>query len=111
MHQRKNFFVKGRNTGFSCANCGAVVAPHPNSVRNHCHMCLWSLHVDETVPGDRAAACQAPMEPIACLNTRDGFKLTHRCTVCQKMSINIGAPDDNRERYVAVAQKAADLLA
>ena len=38
---------KSENTGFICAYCGADAKPLTNgSYRNHCPLCLHSLHVD-----------------------------------------------------------------
>lgn len=48
MHKRK------LNTAFICQNCKREVLPIPNgSYRNHCPFCLFSLHVDGEIPGDR----------------------------------------------------------
>lgn len=42
------------NTAFVCQNCKREVLPIQNgSYRNHCPFCLFSLHVDGEVPGDR----------------------------------------------------------
>ena len=57
--------MKKHNTGFVCQNCGAEVAPQNVSERNHCPHCLYSLHVDLNVPGDRKSVCHGKMKPIA----------------------------------------------
>ena len=49
---------------FICAHCGAEVKPLGYTSRNHCPVCLWSLHVDEN-PGDRANPCRGQMEPVS----------------------------------------------
>lgn len=47
-----------RNESFACQNCGMGVTIHPTgSARNHCPACLYSLHVDDVIPGDRLSAC------------------------------------------------------
>ncbi|MDQ5968548.1 MAG: hypothetical protein QG561_147 [Patescibacteria group bacterium] len=47
-----------RNETFTCVHCGIQVSQHPTgSARNHCPVCLYSLHVDESVPGDRLSDC------------------------------------------------------
>ncbi|MFO0704774.1 MAG: RNHCP domain-containing protein [Candidatus Andersenbacteria bacterium] len=94
---QRNFIVRGRNTRFTCVHCGAVANPHPSSVRNHCPACLWSRHVDAEVPGDRAATCKAPMEPIGTCVTRTGYDIEYRCTSCGKIGRNTSAPDDSIE--------------
>lgn len=70
------------DSAFVCAHCGAKVAPLGYSSRNHCPVCLWSLHLDEN-PGDRAAGCGGLMRPV-CVETdpRKGYILVHRCEKC-----------------------------
>ena len=64
--------------------------------RNHCPNCLWSLHVDDDVPGDRAADCGGSMEPIGVSVRDDGeWALVHRCTACSTVHVNRIAGDDN----------------
>jgi len=64
--------------------------------RNHCPTCLWSLHVDDDVPGDRAADCGGSMEPIAVQVREDGeWALVHRCAGCGAVRLNRIAGDDN----------------
>ncbi len=47
------------NTAFVCQNCKREVLPIQNgSYRNHCPFCLFSLHVDGEVPGDRKKQLQ-----------------------------------------------------
>jgi hypothetical protein len=63
--------------------------------RNHCPTCLWSLHVDAR-PGDRAAACDASMEPAGVCVSDDGeWALVHRCRGCGAVNLNRIAGDDN----------------
>ncbi|ATY85162.1 RNHCP domain-containing protein [Kyrpidia spormannii] len=82
----KRFTV--RNESFVCVHCGLAVAPLPGSCRNHCPRCLWSLHVDE-LPGDRAAACGGPMEPVAVeYDGKKGYRVVHRCLSCGHISRN-----------------------
>lgn len=82
------------NTGFICWRCGFdVPALVGGSFRNHCPQCLWSQHVDEQ-PGDRAAACGEPMEPIAVEPSRKGWRVRHRCRSCGHVSVNRAALDD-----------------
>lgn len=86
------------NTGFTCAHCGALVGPVTNgSYRNHCPVCLWSVHVDDVRPGDRASGCRAPMEPVRLLRTRKGFQILHCCTRCGKRQPNIAALDTEQD--------------
>ena len=54
-----------RNESFTCENCGTEVDLHPTgSARNHCPVCLCSLHVDDVLPGDRLSTCHGLMRPV-----------------------------------------------
>jgi RNHCP domain-containing protein len=71
------------NTGFRCARCAAPVPPLSNgSYRNHCPVCLWSQHVDDARPGDRASTCRGAMRPIAIARAKKGWQIVHRCERC-----------------------------
>ena len=64
--------------------------------RKHCPNCLWSRHLDDDTPGDRAADCGSAMEPIAVSVRGDGeWVLVHRCTRCDTLHLNRTAADDN----------------
>jgi DNA-directed RNA polymerase subunit RPC12/RpoP len=82
---------------FVCEHCGETVAPlMKGTYRSHCHRCLWSKHVDDKGPGDRASACKGMMEPHAIdHHGKKGFVIVHRCTRCGKIARNKAAPDDD----------------
>jgi hypothetical protein len=87
-------------------HCGLDVPLHaPGTAhRNHCPTCLWSRHVDDDVPGDRAADCHASMEPIAVHVRGDGeWALVHRCAGCGEVHLNRIAGDDNPLVLVRIA--------
>ncbi|HLR46538.1 MAG TPA: RNHCP domain-containing protein, partial [Deinococcales bacterium] len=66
----RRFTAQGRNTGFTCSNCGAEVPPLARGgCRNHCPRCLHSLHVDVN-PGDRASDCGGLLEPVGLLQVK-----------------------------------------
>ena len=83
---------------FRCRHCRLDVpltAPGTKH-RNHCPSCLWSLHVDDDLPGDRAADCAGSMEPVGVSVRDDGeWALVHRCGGCAAVSLNRIAGDDN----------------
>ncbi len=82
---------------FRCVHCRMDISTSaPGTLhRNHCPSCLWSRHVDDA-PGDRAADCQASMEPIAMTVRGDGeWVLIHRCNGCGVLHANRIAGDDN----------------
>jgi hypothetical protein len=94
--------------GFTCRNCQVFVYAQPliSGVqnRNHCPYCLWSRHVDLYQAGDRLSACKAGMEPIGLTVKQRQNKygswsngelmLIHRCSNCDRISINRIAGDD-----------------
>ena len=62
------------------------------------------MHLDAVVPGDRAAACSAAMEPIAVHVRDDGeWALVHRCGGCSAVSVNRVAGDDNPLALMRIA--------
>jgi hypothetical protein len=64
--------------------------------RNHCPYCLYSLHVDGRVPGDRASECLARMAPVGVFARRNGEQvLVHRCLGCGFERHCRVAADDN----------------
>lgn len=89
---------RDRLDSFRCSQCGLDVSGHaPGTAhRNHCPNCLWSRHLDDDSPGDRAADCGSRMEPIAICVRGDGeWVLVHRCTGCSMLHLNRTAADDN----------------
>ncbi|MEX1997435.1 MAG: RNHCP domain-containing protein [Candidatus Andersenbacteria bacterium] len=94
-HVRKNFIP--RNEGFVCAHCGTQVPPAHGTFRNHCPLCLTSRHVDDTIPGDRAAICHGLMSTISIEGSDpDTVTLVQQCVVCGMRRRNRRAPDDDR---------------
>lgn len=92
----KNFIP--RNDGFTCQACGISVPPARGTFRNHCPACLASKHVDDILPGDRAAACGGAMVVIRVEGTDpDHLDLIHQCETCGKISRNRTTSDDNRD--------------
>ena len=76
---------------------------HPDgSFRNHCPVCLYSLHVD-VLPGDRGAACGGLMAPTGLDQSgKKGFILIHTCTVCGHVDRNKVASDDDMDRLIDI---------
>lgn len=86
-----------RQEVFVCEHCGYQVLPlEKGTYRNHCPKCLWSKHVDETGPGDRASRCRGMMEPVGVDHRGSkGWMIKHRCITCEKIMLNKAAPDDD----------------
>jgi len=77
---------------FTCLHCATPVAG--DGYTNHCPVCLWSRHVD-VHPGDRAADCRAPMEPINVVYERGRYVIVHFCTGCTECRRCRAASDDD----------------
>ena len=92
------------NNPFVCQKCGQQVPAAPQTARNHCCHCLWSLHVDGTVPGDRAAKCQGLMRPVAVLQKHGVWQVIHVCESCQTEKRNRLAPDDDFATVLKIAE-------
>lgn len=91
----RRFTAQGRNTGFTCLNCGTEVPPVAGTgCRNHCPACLHSLHVDVN-PGDRASDCGGVLEPIGVARSaKHGWTIVSRCRKCGMERRNRAATDD-----------------
>ncbi len=90
----RRFIAQGRNTGFTCANCGTAVPPlQGTGCRNHCPACLHSLHVDVN-PGDRASDCGGLLVPVGVVDSRKGWVVVSRCDRCGMIRRNKAALDD-----------------
>lgn len=110
---KKKTFEKGYyktnpcNDAFVCKTCGRTVVPPYEGTqhRNHCPNCLTSKHLDNQ-PGDREADCGGAMEPIAVWVRKNGeWAIIHQCRICNKLSSNRIAPDDNPMKLMAIAMK------
>ncbi len=88
-----------REEAFTCGHCQASVKPlEGGTYRNHCPLCLWSRHVDDEGPGDRASLCQGLMTPVRLDQSgKKGWMVIHECERCGKTIPNKLAPDDQWE--------------
>ncbi len=96
-----------REEPFICGHCSMHVEPlRSGTYRNHCPKCLWSKHVDAQGPGDRLSACEGLMEPAGVdHDTKKGWMVLHRCTLCGKEIVNRLAPDDDLEVFQKIRPK------
>jgi hypothetical protein len=113
------------NSDFTCTHCRNFVPAGILSAgvhnRNHCPYCLWSRHLDLFQAGDRMAACKAPMQPVGLTLKRNRKKyasatigemmLVHKCSECEKISINRIAADDIPEAIIEVFEYSFTLPA
>ena len=101
---------EARDQTFRCRHCKLLVGALPSGGhhRNHCPACLYSRHVDERRPGDRASTCGSLMEPVAAYTRRNGeYVLVHRCLGCQVERHNRIAADDDFDLVLSLPQIAA----
>ncbi len=95
------------NENFQCENCGKTIEKHPEwSARNHCPFCMYSKHLDDKFPGDRASNCHSLMNPIWIDNKKNKWRMIkHKCIKCGKEILNKVAPDDNFVDFVRYLNK------
>ena len=99
-HTREN-----ESEDFRCKHCRAEVPGTAIGTRqrNHCPICLYSLHVDESI-GDRKSNCLGSMKPTGLTTKKDGeIMIVHKCEKCGKISNNRIAGDDNTDTILALA--------
>lgn len=90
---------------FRCGHCKRFIGPLPSGgrQRNHCPYCLYSRHVDDKRPGDRASACRSLMVPTGAFQRPNGeHVLVHRCLGCGFERFNRIAADDDFELVLAL---------
>ena len=81
---------------FTCQNCSKKVKG--SGYTNHCPKCLYSMHVDGEVPGDRSSKCRGIMKPVGVDKKGDAFMVIHECVKCRKRIRNkIAKNDDIKE--------------
>lgn len=88
---------------FICEFCGRTTKG--TGYTNHCPHCLYSKHVDELYPGDRQSKCQTLMKPIGLQIKSGRYIIFHQCLLCQKITRNKAAPEDNQEKLIELSQK------
>lgn len=95
------------NESFTCENCKKEITEHPEwSARNHCPFCLYSKHLDDEFPWDRASKCHWLMKPIDIDYKKNKWNMIkHRCTKCGKEILNKVAPDDEFLEFVKKRNK------
>lgn len=110
--------------GFGCSHCKTWVPINETmgtNNRNHCPSCLWSKHLDERTPGDRASSCKSGMKPIGLTFKEEGedrygqqkqgeLMIIHNCQGCHKISINRIAADDDPDAIINVFKESLNML-
>ncbi|MFH1841003.1 MAG: RNHCP domain-containing protein [Candidatus Shapirobacteria bacterium] len=100
--QRLNFITR-KSEPYVCEHCGIRVIGGRNN--NHCPACLWSKHVDDQVPGDRASSCQGLMKPIGVTAGKKGtWRIVQKCTKCDHIFTVDTSPEDDFKVIVGLSQ-------
>ncbi len=109
---------------FICCHCNTKVRHSPimgTKHRNHSPNCLFSLHVDSAVSGDRLSPCGEKMEPIGITLRYKGIDkytgkpkygdimIIHACRACQTIRVNRIAADDSPRRILSVLEASRHL--
>lgn len=102
----KNFTM--RDEAFKCEVCGADVLPLKYTARDHCPVCLSSLHVDIN-PGDRQCSCKGVLHPIGVEKYRDTFKIIYQCERCGAIKRNIAALDDDFDKIIELSANPSEI--
>jgi RNHCP domain len=90
--------VADGSESFKCGHCRAFIGPTVSGGRhrNHCPLCLYSRHVDDRRPGDRASICRSLMAPVGTFHRPKGEQvILHRCLGCGLERHCRVAADDN----------------
>lgn len=99
---KRRHFIRTKEN-FICEICSTKVKG--TGYTNHCPNCLYSKHVDETVPGDRLSGCGGLMKPIGLELKKGRYLILHHCQKCGKKTKNKVTKEDNFEKILAIAQK------
>ncbi len=98
--ERKNFLVPEREP-YNCENCGQQVMG--GRYNNHCPNCLYSKHVDDKIPGDRASNCKGLMKPVGVIQKNSNWRIKQECTKCHKVGIFDSTPGDNTDVIIQLS--------
>lgn len=88
---------------YICGHCGETVTG--GRYNNHCPRCLWSKHLDDKIPGDRASKCRSLMEPTGIVQKSGTWRIIHQCLKCKKKTVVDAAPKDNIDLIIKLSQQ------
>jgi len=97
-----NFLVPEREK-YICGHCKeSVIGGRYN---NHCPHCLWSKHLDDRRPGDRASECRELMKPVGVMQEKGKWRVVHQCSGCGKYTVVDSSPEDDFDLIIDLSQK------
>ena len=99
-----------RDEAFICQNCHKSVPKRGGGYsRDHCMYCLYGLHVDERLPGDRKSECHGLMKPTDIIyNTmKKTQQIVYICEKCHHRFPVMVAKDDDKELFFKLMQHSA----
>lgn len=97
-----NFIVPDEEK-YICGHCeGNVIGGRYN---NHCPHCLWSKHLDDKIPGDRASDCKSLMEPTGVIQKAGRWRIIHQCLKCKKKTIVDSSPEDDSDLIIELSRR------
>jgi len=93
------------NEDFICHHCNKKVGKvKSGGYRNHCLYCLYGLHLDKSLPGDRNSDCKGVMEPIGLeINSKKGKMIIFRCLKCGVVRKNKVMKDDDYDAILKLS--------
>jgi len=93
---------------YICEHCGETITG--GKYNNHCPHCLWSKHLDDKIPGDRASKCKSLMEPIGVIQKNSKRRIVHQCFECKKNTVVDSSPKDNIDLIIKLSQSPLPAL-
>jgi hypothetical protein len=97
-----NFIVPDKEK-YICRQCGETV--NGGRYNNHCPHCLWSKHLDDKIPGDRASKCKSLMEPIGVIQKDGKWRIIHQCLSCKENTVVDSSPEDDSNLIIKLSQR------
>jgi len=99
--------LRAINENFTCLNCSKKVAKlKSGGYRDHCLFCLYGLHVDKDIPGDRQSDCKGLLVPISLeFKKKKGYIIVYKCQRCGEIKRNKAAKDDNYDLILELSAK------
>ena len=96
-------FIVPKVEKYVCGQCGKIVIG--GRYNNHCPNCLWSRHLDDKIPGDRASKCKSLMEPIGVVQKDGKWRIIHQCLKCKKKTVVDSSVEDNSNLIIELSQR------